>query len=85
METQIASPAKFSVFAIIAIVAAILSFVTGPLLGLVFAAVAILFGGIGMVSAMRASVRGGFVGMLSIVAGIVGIVAAVVKAIAWLF
>src|SRR6186997_2201499 len=76
METQIASPAKFSVFAIIAIVAAILSFVTGPLLGLVFAAVAILFGGIGMVSAMRASVRGGFVGMLSIVAGIVGIVAA---------
>ena len=59
MEPQVASPAKFSVFAIIAIVAAILSFVTGPILGLVFAAVAILFGVIGMASAMRSSVRGG--------------------------
>ena len=85
MERQVAASAKFSVFAIIAIVAAILSFVTGPVLGLVFALVAILFGVIGMVSATRSSVRGGFTGMLSILAGIIGIVAAVVKALMWLF
>jgi hypothetical protein len=83
MEQQVSSPAKFSVFAIIAIVAGILSFATGAVLGLVFAMVAIVFGLIGMVSASRSSVRGGFVGMLSIFAGIIGIVAAVVKAIMW--
>jgi hypothetical protein len=85
MEAQTTSSAKYSVFAIIAIVAAVLSFTTGAVLGLVFAMVAILFGLIGMISASRSSVRGGFVGMLSIFAGVVGIFAAAVKAIMWFF
>ena len=85
MEAQTTTSAKFSAFAIIAIVAAVLSFATGAVLGLVFAMVAILFGVMGMLSAMRSSVRGGFVGMLSIFAGVVGIAAAVLKAIAWFF
>ena len=85
MEQQVTTTAKFSVFAIIAIVAAILSFATGAVLGLVFALIAILFGVIAMISASRASVRGGFTGMLAFLAGTLGIVAAVVKAVMWFF
>ena len=77
MKTN-ANPA-FSIPSIIAIIAAILSFTTGAFLGLVLAIAAIVFGAIGVMLSLSPSVRGGFVSILGVVAGLIGIIAAVVK------
>lgn len=75
--------AEFSIPSFIAIGAAILSFMTGAFWGLILAIVAIIFGLLGVVLSFSPRVRGGMVSVFSLGAGILGIVAAVIKAIAW--
>lgn len=74
--------AGFSIPSIIAVVAAIWSFMAGPGGGFVLALVAILFGVIGVVLSLSPNVRGGFASILSLIAGSVAIVVALMKALA---
>jgi hypothetical protein len=84
MDAPEVKRAKFSIPSIIAIVCAILSFTTGAFWGLVLAIIAIFFGFIGVILSFSSRTRGGVVSTLSLFAGLVGIVAAVFKAIGWL-
>ena len=85
MNTIETRQAKFSVPSIIAIVAAVLSFATGAFWGFVLAVVAIICGLIGVALSLSPSVRGGFMSTLSMIAGGIGLIAAVIKAVMWLF
>ena len=69
----------FSIPSIIAIVCAIASFMFGAALGFTLAIIAIIAGLIGVLLSLSPRVRGGMVSTLSILAGVVGIVAAVFK------
>jgi hypothetical protein len=75
--------AHFSIPSLIAIAAAIGSFTTGAFWGFVLAMIAIFFGIIGVLLSLSPRVRGGFVSVFSMLAGAVGIIVAVIKAIAW--
>lgn len=77
--------ASFSFASIIAILAAIFSFKVGAFFGLVLAAVAFVFGLLGILFALRPSVRGGALSIIAIILSFVGVIAAVIKAIMWLF
>ena len=83
MEVSEPKAAKFSIPSIIALVAAVLSFMTGAVAGLVLAIIAIIFGVIGVLLSFSSRTRGGLVSTLSLLAGFIGIVAALIKAIAW--
>ncbi len=78
-------PAVFSIASILSILAAIGSFMTGAILGLVLAIVAIFFGFIGVLMAFAESRRGGILSLFAVIGGVLGIVAAVIKAIMWIF
>jgi hypothetical protein len=77
--------AKFSIPSIIALVAAVLSFMTGALLGFILALVAIVFGLIGVMLSLSPRTRGGVMSVFSLIAGGIGLVAAVIKAVMWIF
>ena len=83
MEVQRESAAKFSVPSIIAIITAVASFPAGAFFGFLLAIVAVIFGVIGIVLSLSPRVRGGVIGTLAIFAGMLGILAAVVKGLAW--
>ena len=85
MNAEEAQKAKFSIPSIIAIVAAIGSFMTGALLGFILAMVAVVFGIIGVLLSFSSRTRGGFVSTLAVLAGFLGFLAAIVKTIAWFF
>ena len=85
MNTQVEKRASVSVPAIIALVAAILSFATGAFWGFMLAVVAIIFAIIGIIMALSPNVRGGFISMLSLFGGGIALIAAVIKAVMWLF
>lgn len=85
MNAQVTSPAKFSLPSIIAIIAALLSFTTGAFFGFVLAIVAIIAAIIGMVAAASPKIRGGLVSTVSLIAGGIALIAAVIKAMMWLF
>jgi hypothetical protein len=82
---NVARTAKFSIPSIIAIVAALLSFTTGAFWGFFLAVIAIIAAIIGMVVAVSPNVRGGLVSTVSLVAGGIAIIAALIKAIMWMF
>ncbi|MGZ8937826.1 MAG: hypothetical protein ACXW32_01295 [Limisphaerales bacterium] len=84
MEVETRAAAKFSIPSIIAIIAAIASFPVGAFFGFLLAMVAVVFGAIGIILALSSRVRGGMVSTLAILAGMLGIVAALVKGVAWL-
>jgi hypothetical protein len=85
MDEQVVAPrVKFTIPSIIALVAAILSFMTGAVAGLILAIIAICFGLLGVLLSFSSRRRGGVVSTFSLLAGFVGIVAAVIKAIAWI-
>ena len=84
MDAQTREAAKFSVPSIIAIVAAIASFPVGALFGFLLAIVAVIFGAIGIILSLSPRVRGGVISTLAIFAGMLGILAAVVKGVTWL-
>ena len=75
--------AHFSLPSILAVVAAVGSFFVGAFGGFVLALVAIVFGIIGLLLSLAPSVRGGFIGILSLIVAGIGIVVAAIKAIAW--
>ncbi len=74
----------FSIPSLLAVAAAIGSFAVGAFWGLVLAIIAIVFGIIGVVLALSPRVRGGFVSVVSLGAGIIGIIAALLKGVSWL-
>ena len=74
------SPA-FSVVSILAIIAAIGSFMVGPGLGLLLAILAIVLGLVGVVLSLLPSTRGGIISIISILAGAIGIVGAIIRII----
>lgn len=76
--------AKFSIPSIIALVTAFLSFTTGAFWGFVLAVVAIVFGLIGVLLSFSPKVRGGLISVFALVAGGLGLLAALIKAIRWL-
>lgn len=76
--------AKFSIPSIIAIIAAVISFPAGAFFGFILAIVAVIFGAIGIILSLSPRVRGGVVSTLAVFAGMLGILAAVVKGLAWL-
>ena len=84
METQRQTRAGVSVPAIISLIAAILSFATGAFWGFILAVIAIIFGIIGVIVALSPNVRGGIISMVSLMAGGIGLIAAVIKALMWL-
>jgi uncharacterized membrane protein HdeD (DUF308 family) len=78
MDTGQAKP-HFSIPSLIAIAAAIASFFVGAGTGFLLALIAIAFGILGVLLSMSPSVRGGFVSILSLIAGAIGILAAIIK------
>jgi hypothetical protein len=84
MATQGAKQAEFSIPSIIAVIAAILSFMTGALWGFILAIVAIICGIIGVILSLSPQVRGGFASIFGLGAGVLGMVAAFIRAIMWL-
>ena len=85
MEGEAPTRARFSIFSLIAVAAAICSFTTGAFVGLLLALIAIVAGIIGVVMSFSSTMRGGFLSILSLLAGAVGVVAAGIKALMWLF
>ena len=77
--------AHFSLPSVIAILAAVGSFFVGAFGGFVLALLAIAFGVIGVVLSFAPSVRGGFISLLSLILAAIGILVAVIKALAWMF
>ena len=77
--------ASYSIPSIIALLAAIGSFMNGAILGMVLAVAAIVFGILGVVISLAPSRRGGIISTFGIGAGVIGIIAAVVKAVIWIF
>ncbi|MFC7337940.1 hypothetical protein ACFQY0_12180 [Haloferula chungangensis] len=77
--------AKFSIPSILAIVAAIASFTVGATFGMILAITAIVFGIVGVLLSLSAKKRGGIVSFASVAAGLIGIIAALVKASLYLF
>jgi hypothetical protein len=69
----------FSIPSILAVICAIGSFATGAFLGFLLAIGAIVFGVLGVLLALAPAVRGGLISAVSIVLGLIGIVAAVFK------
>jgi hypothetical protein len=82
MNSQTARTASFSIFSILALVSAFLSFTTGAGLGLLFAGVAIVCGLLGLALSFRERTRGGVLSFFAIFAGVVGVGAAVIKLVA---
>jgi hypothetical protein len=83
VDTRVAQ--SFSIASLIAIGCAIASFWAGAMWGVVLAIAAIAFGLIGAASAVSPRTRGGVVSMFSVFAGVVGIIAAAIKLIAYFF
>ena len=85
MAENLSSPrASYSVPSIIALAAAIGSFMNGAILGMVLAVIAILFGILGVILSLAPAKRGGVISIFGIGAGVIGIIAAVIKAVMWL-
>ena len=80
MET---SKASFSISSIVAILAAILSFKFGAILGLIMAAVAFIFGVLGIVLALVPNTRGGGLSIIAVILSFIGVIAAIIKAVMW--
>jgi uncharacterized membrane protein HdeD (DUF308 family) len=76
---------KFSIPSILAIVAAIASFFQGATFGLLLAIAAIILGIIGVLLSLSVKKRGGIVSFASVGAGLIGIIAAVIKAMLYMF
>ena len=79
------SKSTFSIASILAMIAAIFSFNVGAFFGVIFAALAFIFGVLGIILALAPNVRGGGLSILSVLLSFVGVVAAIIKAIIWIF
>ena len=79
-----ATRASFSLPSVIALIAAIASFMTGAFLGFLLAVIAIFFGIIGVALSVAPAKRGGVISTFGIGAGMLGIIAALIKAVMWM-
>ena len=79
------SKPAFSIPAILALIAAIASFFQGATFGLLLAVAAILLGSLGILLSLSVRKRGGIVSIFSVLAGLLGIIAAIIKAMLYLF
>lgn len=70
---------SFSLPSILAIIAAVVSLFMGATFGFLLAVAAIVLGIIGVMLAFSPNVRGGVTSFVSIIAGVIGIIAAVFK------
>jgi len=77
--------AHFSIPSLIALVCAFISFNSGAFAGFLLAMAAIVFGVIGVLVSLAPGIRGGFVSVVSMAAGFLGILVAGIKAVQWLF
>jgi hypothetical protein len=84
MNSTASHTAAFSIPSIIAIVAAILSFYFGAILGLILAGIAIVFGVLGVVLSLSPRTRGGIFSVIGVLGGLIGVIAAIVKAVMWM-
>jgi hypothetical protein len=84
MNAQAPTRTRFSIPSLLAIIAAVGSFAVGAFWGFVLAMVAVVFGAIGVLVAFSSRVRGGFLSVFAVVAGILGLIAAIIKGVAWL-
>lgn len=84
MSSSDTSKAAFSIPSIIAVVAAIFSFKVGAFFGLLLAGIAIVMGLVGVLLSLSPAKRGGLISIFGVAAGLIGIVAAVIKAVMWL-
>jgi hypothetical protein len=84
-QSTLSSRASFSIPSIIALLAAIGSFMNGAILGMILAVIAIVFGILGVVLSLAPAKRGGVISTFGIGAGVIGIIAAVIKAVMWIF
>ncbi len=84
MSSSDSSKAAFSIPSIIAVLAAIFSFKVGAIAGLLLAAVAILSGIIGVLLSLSPKTRGGIFSLIGVFGGVIGIIAAIIKAVMWL-
>ena len=75
----------YSIASVLSVVCAIGSFMSGAILGLILAVVAILLGSFGALLSLSPHRRGGFLSTLAMIAGVIGIIAAVFKAIFFFF
>lgn len=83
-ETTPITRASFSLPSIVALITAMASFMNGAIFGLLLAVVAIFFGIIGVLLSLAPGKRGGVISTFGIGAGLLGIIAAVIKAMLWL-
>lgn len=84
-ETPSSRPSPiFSIASVLSVVCAVGSFLSGAILGLVLAVLAILFGSFGTLLSLSPHRRGGVMSTFAMVAGVIGIVAALIKALLWL-
>jgi hypothetical protein len=84
MDARTSARAKFSIPSIIAIIAAIASFAVGAFWGFILGLVAVFFGAIGLLLSFSPTVRGGFVSIIGVMGGLLGLIAAVIKGVAYL-
>ena len=84
MNAHASARARFSIPSVIAIIAAIASFAVQAFWGFVLAMVAVVFGVLGLLLAFSSRTRGGFISILAVGAGILGLIAAIIKGVAWL-
>jgi hypothetical protein len=85
-ETPSSRPSPiFSIASVLSIVCAVASFMQGAILGLILAILAIVFGSFGTLLSLSPHRRGGVMSTFAMGAGIIGIVAAVIKAFMWFF
>jgi hypothetical protein len=84
-ETTPVTRASFSLPSIVALIAAIASFMTGAFLGFLLALIAIFFGIVGVVLSLAPAKRGGVISTFGVGAGLLGIIAAAIKAVMWMF
>lgn len=75
---------SFSIPSLIAVAAAIGSFMVGAMGGLLLALIAIVFGVLGVVLSLSPAKRGGIASTFGIFAGAIGIIAAIIKGIMWM-
>ena len=76
--------ASFSIPSILSLIAAVLSFTSGALWGLLLAGLAVVLGVLGVVLSLSPKVRGGLISVVGVLGGAVGVIAAVIKGIIWI-
>lgn len=77
--TPVSNRPAFSVPSILAVICAVASFYAGAAMGMFLAIAAIVLGATGMLMSVAPSIRGGITSFIAMGAGLIGIIAAIIK------